>query len=326
MKRVCTLSFLMCAFSALIWGQQKMRIATYNVENLFDLQHDSLHEDWAFVEGGEYHWTKNRYWRKLDQIGRVVMAMGQGDMPPAIVGLCEVENDTVMRDLTRRSLLRGAGYEYVMTNCRDRRGIDVALMYQPGLFRLLDYESLRIPSERIGMAPTRDLLHAWGLTRTGDTLHIIECHLPSQTGGMAKAGKHRLLAARTLAHVCDSVLAQWKGRRLVVMGDFNTGPRDRIFKRYLYPLLHTLMPTSSKALRQPHGTYRFQGRWSYLDHILVSKNVDFSDEKGQIGDFPWLLEPDSHGGFHPHRTFGGTSYKGGTSDHLPVYFDLLLPR
>ena len=85
------------------------------------------------------HWTRTKYWQKLNRIGQAIIACGEiaavGRLPD-IVGLCEVENDSVLFDLTRRSLLRKARYEYVMTSSNDARGIDVALLYSPFSFRL----------------------------------------------------------------------------------------------------------------------------------------------------------------------------------------------
>ena len=73
---------------------------------------------------------RTKYWQKLNRIGQTIIACGEdssGWTLPDIVGLCEVENDSVLFDLTRRSLLRKARYEYVMTASNDTRGIDVAL-------------------------------------------------------------------------------------------------------------------------------------------------------------------------------------------------------
>ena len=94
-----------------------------NCENLFDTEHDSLKQDMEFTPRSDHHWTRTRYWRKLNHISKEIIAMGEdsvnGWQLPDLVALCEVENDSVMHDLTRRSLLRGAGYQYVMTNSPD---------------------------------------------------------------------------------------------------------------------------------------------------------------------------------------------------------------
>ena len=178
-----------------------------NCENLFDCQHDSLKNDTEFLPDGAYHWTRTRYWQKLDRIGQTILSCGEQQVAnqqsaksqvakrkvrganngkswqlPDMVALCEVENDSVLRDLTRRSLLRNARYEYVMTDSPDERGIDVALMYSPYSFRLIESHSVRVKPVK-GMRPTRDILYASGVTASGDTLHVIVAHLPSRRGG-----------------------------------------------------------------------------------------------------------------------------------------------
>ena len=121
-------------------------VVEFNCENLFDCSHDSLKNDTEWVIGGENDWNYSRYWRKLNRIGQTIIGCGRSSDSwslPDIVALCEVENDSVLRDLTRRSLLRKAGYDYVMTSSPDLRGIDVALLYSPFSFRLISSYSLR---------------------------------------------------------------------------------------------------------------------------------------------------------------------------------------
>ena len=104
-----------------------------NCENLFDCSHDEGKNDTEFLPDGSYRWTRTRYWQKLNRTAQTLLSCAHTEEQfiPDMALLCEVENDTVMRDLTRRSLLRGAHYEYVMTDSPDERGIDVALVYSP---------------------------------------------------------------------------------------------------------------------------------------------------------------------------------------------------
>ena len=165
----CTLSFAQ---------QIRFRVVSWNVENLFDIHHDSLKNDREFLPDALRHWNYTRYKKKLTDMARVITAVGEWE-PPALVGLCEVENDTVLRDLTRRSPLKELNYRYVMTDSPDLRGIDVALLYQRDLFKLLSFRSVSIPPLK-QFRPTRDLLHVSGLLLTGDTLDVFVCHLPSR--------------------------------------------------------------------------------------------------------------------------------------------------
>lgn len=296
-------------------GQRSLRLMTWNVENLFDTRHDSLHQDHEFLPSGERHWTPARYRRKLKDVARVVMAAG-GDSPPDIIALQEVENDTVMRDLTQRGLLWAMGYEYLMTNSMDRRGIDVALMYLPYSFRPLQWRTVRVASQAHSLPPTRDLLWACGLTPNGDTLHVIVCHLPSRQGG--KVGtRNRMLAAKTLATLTDSIGLE---QNIVVMGDFNAAPHDRIFK--ILKGLETCAPRQ----RHPHeGTYRYRGQWSWIDHIMVSASLKKKISRPMLYTAPWMQDQSSQGGWYPRRTYRGPSYHGGVSDHVPLVINLQNP-
>ncbi len=310
--RKALLALVLCGPALTLTGE-RVRVMEWNVENLFDCQHDTLKDDWDFVEGGAYGWTWGRYWRKLTDLARVIMAVGD-ERPPELVGLCEVENDGCMRDLTRRSVLRHLYYDYVMTDGPDERGVDVALLYRPVRFRLLGYEAVRVPSTEQGLRPTRDVLHAWGVARlTGDTLHVVVCHLPSRTRGR-EGDRNRLLAAQTVANLVAAIGME---RNIIVMGDFNAAPRDRIFD-----VLAGLTDLAPRQRRPKEGSYRFRGLWSWIDHVMVSPPLRDKASTLHTYTAPWLQEDDSNGGWHPRRTFTGPAYHGGVSDHVPIYADM----
>ena len=286
-----------------------------NCENLFDTRHDSLKNDQEFLPDGSYKWTPYRYWAKLNHLGQEIVA--QSDPVPDFVAMCEVENDSVMFDLTKRSLLRNAGYEYVMTSSPDERGIDVALLYQPASFALLHSHSIRIkplPDTR----PTRDILYASGLLITGDTLHIFVVHAPSRRGGEQVSRPYRLLVASQLAEAVDSVYAISRDAKIIIAGDFNDYA-DSPALQYLYE--HHLINISSDA-QGSHGakaTYRWHGEWRSLDQILCSPSLAARKQSSVIGDLPFLLEDDEkYGGKKPYRTYLGPRYLGDYSDHLPL--------
>lgn len=290
-----------------------------NCENLFDTRHDSLKNDQEFLPDGSYKWTPYRYWAKLNHLGQEIVA--QSDPVPDFVAMCEVENDSVMFDLTKRSLLRNAGYEYVMTSSPDERGIDVALLYQPASFALLHSHSIRIkplPDTR----PTRDILYASGLLITGDTLHIFVVHAPSRRGGEQASRPYRLLVASQLAEAVDSVYAISSDAKIIIAGDFNDYA-DSPALQYLYE--HHLINISSDA-QGSHGakaTYRWHGEWRSLDQILCSPSLAARKQSSVIGDLPFLLEDDEkYGGKKPYRTYLGPRYLGGYSDHLPLVVQL----
>lgn len=305
-----------------------------NCENLFDYQHDSLKNDTEFMPDGAYHWTRTRYWQKLDRIGQTILSCGEQQVTnqlseggvnngkswqlPDMVALCEVENDSVLRDLTRRSLLRNARYDYVMTNSPDERGIDVALMYSPYSFRLIGSHSVRVNPVK-GMRPTRDILYASGVIASGDTLHVIVAHLPSRRGGEKFSRPFRMAAATQVAAVLDSIYNNVSAEaKIIVAGDFNDYSNSESLQ-LLCSKRMAEVSQGAKGRNGAEGTYRYQGQWGSLDHILASRNLADGLIECYINDAEFLIEHDEkYGGVKPHRNYIGPRYNNGFSDHLPL--------
>lgn len=291
-----------------------------NCENLFDCRHDSLKNDTEFLPDGSYHWTRTRYWRKLNRVGQTIIACGvkgQSWQLPDMVALCEVENDSVLHDLTRRSLLRNARYDYVMTNSPDERGIDVALVYSPFSFRLIRSHSVRVEPIK-DMRPTRDILYASGVIASGDTLHVIVVHLPSRRGGERHSRPFRMAAADRVAAVADSVYNVSKDAKIIIAGDFNDYANSASVRMLCGKRLKDISAEAT-GRNGAKGTYRYQGEWGSLDHILVSESLARNVVDCYINDAPFLVEPDEkYGGVKPRRNYLGPRYQNGFSDHLPL--------
>ena len=291
-----------------------------NCENLFDCRHDSLKNDTEFLPDGSYHWTRTRYWRKLNRVGQTIIACGvkgQSWQLPDMVALCEVENDSVLHDLTRRSLLRNARYDYVMTCSPDERGIDVALVYSPFSFRLIRSHSVRVEPIK-DMRPTRDILYASGVIASGDTLHVIVAHLPSRRGGERHSRPFRMAAADRVAAVADSVYNVSKDAKIIIAGDFNDYANSASVRMLCGKRLKDISAEAT-GRNGAKGTYRYQGEWGSLDHILVSESLARNVVHCYINDAPFLVEPDEkYGGVKPRRNYLGPRYQNGFSDHMPL--------
>ena len=291
-----------------------------NCENLFDTQHDEGKNDFEFTPEGERRWTVGRYWRKLNGIGKVILSCA--DDLPDIVALIEIENDSVMRDLTRRSLLSNAGYHYLMTESPDLRGIDVALLYLPSRFQPLCYETIGVQPLK-GMRPTRDLLYVQGITNGGDTLHLFVVHAPSRWGGEVMTRPYRLQVAQ---HLCRALDTLPPDADVVVAGDFNDYAESPSLQRLAAHGLHN-MTQHAVGSHGATGTYFFQGEWRSIDHVLVSSSLVTRVDSAYINDAPFLLRRDEKSGRQmPFRTFDGTYYKRGYSDHLPLVVSLRLGK
>ena len=293
------------------------KVVFYNVENLFDCRHDSLRDDYEFLPEGRRRWTPWRMQEKVRHIAQVMTAIGT-DVAPMLVGLAEVENDSVMTLLTEHSLLRGAGYRYVMSDGDDPRGRDIALMYRPSLFHLLGTRACAVPVREVrAEAHARPILYAWGELTNGDTLHVVVCHWPSRLEGRRRTEPLRQRAADVVTGLVDSIRTVRPQAYIVVMGDFNETPEGEAVQSL--PL--------ENVTRSLGGTYRYRGRWEQLDQLLVSpslldetSSVHVAAEGAQVFSEPFVLEREPlYGGFRPRRTYQGPRYRGGYSDHLPVY-------
>lgn len=287
---------------------QTFTIMSYNIENAFDTIHDEGKNDYEYCDGGERKWSQYRLFQKLKSVGKVIAAADE-KRPIDLIGLCEVENDTVMQCLTQRTSLSSLGYRYIMTNSLDERGIDVALLYSPFTFHPIETESIRPKTKK---DKTRDILHVAGTIAGGDTLNVYVVHLPSKRGGSEGQKLSMSICQQLQAHT-DSVRTLRQHPNLLIMGDFNAETNSQQLK--LLTRSHHLIDRTAKL--QP-GTYKYQGEWSILDHILTHTTT-LSHQQTRILILSFLTEPDpTHGNVKPYRTYQGPVYQGGVSDHLPV--------
>ncbi len=291
-----------------------------NCENLFDVKDDSLKQDEQFTPEGLYHWTYARYWKKVNHIGQEIISCGeQADGTysiPDLVALCEVENDSVVHDLTHRSMLRNAGYEYVVTDSPDERGIDVALLYSPLTFGYIKSYPIRIVPRK-NMKPTRDILYVEGCTVSGDTLHVFVVHAPSRSGGEVETRPNRALVTERLAQSVDSIMQISPDANIIVAGDFND-PHDGHSMGTLYDTGLVSVSKDAKGKNGAGGSYKFRGEWETIDQVLLSGNLAAGAEC-RIHDAPFLLcKDEDYGGMRPFRNFQSIKWRNGFSDHLPL--------
>ena len=293
-----------CGF---LFAQDSLTIISYNLENLFDCEHDTLKNDSSFLPDGMHHWTYRRYHTKLDRIAQVIVNIS-GWESAALVGLCEVENARCLRDLCYR--LRCFHYKYVHYESPDERGVDVALLYDSTKVNILTSRPLPVI---LSGDQTRDILYVEALIEKKDTLHTMVCHLPSMLGGAAATEWKRQTAKRVIQHQIDSILAVQPNAQILVMGDMNGEPTND-----LQHLTNLMLSTN----RVGQGTHKYRGIWSCIDQFYVSHALT-NKARASIFAPNWLLEEDTkYLDTQPKRTYIGFRYHGGYSDHLPIVLRL----
>lgn len=295
---------------------QSLTVVELNCENLFDCRDDSLKQDEEYLPEATRHWTKKRYWRKLNNIAQELLSTCDSGIPD-LIALCEVENDTVMHDLTKRSLLRNAGYEYVMTSSPDVRGIDVALLYSPFAFLPVSSCPIRVTPVQ-GMRPTRDILYVKGLTVPGDTLHVFVVHAPSRYGGERYSRPFRQAVADRLCQSVDSLQMVASDANILIAGDFNDEADGPVVELICRHRLRNLTK-DARGTNGAKGSYRYKGQWGCIDHVLGSRAIYNKVDTAYIHSPMFLLEEEKlYGGYRPRRTYNGMKHQNGYSDHLPL--------
>ena len=290
-------------------------IVNYNVENLFHPAHDSLKDDIEWTEEGERHWSYSRYYRKVENIARVLTNIGEWTGVD-VVGLQEVENALCIKRLCYT--LRRGEYDFVHYESPDQRGIDVAFIYKKSRVDTIRTRAIRVSASRndemSAAKPlndeliTRDILYVCARVDKQDTIHFFVCHLPSQRGGKAESEWKRECAKQVLQRAVDSVFSVSPEAKIVVMGDMNSeGLEIRGLK-------------DERMVSE--GTHKYQGRWTFLDHFYISPSLD-SFSQAKVYNAEWIMETDEkYMGLKPKRTYNGYRYQNGYSDHLPIVLEL----
>jgi hypothetical protein len=233
---------------------------------------------------------------------------------PEVVGLAEVENGFVLRQLVTQTALRKLDYEEVHFESPDPRGIDCALLYRASRLTLVGAKPCRVSAPGL---ETRDILLAQFLTPGGDSLAVLVNHHPSKYGGGETDWRREVAVARLRA-LGDSLAASgW--RCAVAVGDFNDTPDN--------PLFRQLEPTFALCRLEVGGpgSIRFNGEWQLIDLCFVSPGVA-EGAAFSVVEPPFLTERDAaHSGDKPLRTYSGPRYIGGVSDHRPILVRISLP-
>lgn len=308
---------------------QKHTIAFYNIENLFDTKDDEHTNDNDFLPDGKKKWTTKRYENKLRKLGQVISQIGEDDIdfPPALVGLAEVENRQVVKDLIESKYLKHYNYDIVHYDSSDERGIDVALIYNTDVFKVSHSEpfAVYLTKDDGRRDYTRDVLLVTGRLND-EQVHIIVNHWSSRRQGEKETEHKRLASADTVNRVIEVLNNNYENPKVIVMGDFNDTPQNNSVvsleeKSNLYNPFKTIS-TRDK------GSLNHDFEWHLFDQILISTNffdatsTKFNLSKADVFDSQFLTQ--YHGKFkgQPFRTYVGKRYKGGYSDHFPVYIEL----
>jgi len=307
-------------------------IAFYNIENLFDTIDSPNTHDSEFLPDGARKWNSEKYYKKLDNMARVISEIGTELVPtgPAVIGLSEVENRSVLEDLVKRPLLASRNYQIVHFDSPDERGVDVAFLYQPNIFKLTNARAVHITNLPEN-DKTRDLLVISGYF-DGEMMHFLVNHWPSRGGGQKESEIKRILVAQNDRAVIDSILKTDPNAKIVFMGDLNDDPIDKSVKVYMRTKGKIkklqdgdLYNPMEEKFKSGDGTLGYNDAWNLFDQLIISQGLIGEDKStykfknATVFRKPYLITKEGQYEGYPLRTFSYDEFINGYSDHLPVY-------
>ncbi len=335
----CVMVFIFsCSYSQKV-NYKASLIGFYNLENLYDTVNNPMVDDEEFLPKSERHYNTRIYLDKLNRLSTVIAQIGT-DLNPdglALLGVSEIENDTVLNDLVRHKNLKSRDLKIVHYDSPDKRGIDVGLLYNPKYFNPLYSVPLfvTLPGGSKESFLTRDILYVKGLM-DGDTIHVMVGHWPSRSGGEERSIPARAAAAGVCKRVVDSLMAINPKSKVVIMGDLNDDPTSPSLTKVL-KAKGKLSDVKESGLYNPWfdfyqsgiGTIAYQDSWGLFDQVVLSEawlnktQTGYHFYKAHIFNKEFLVQQTGRYKGYPKRTWDGTTYNYGYSDHFPVFVTML---
>lgn len=345
MKRLFFL-LLTIFFSTVLYAQKQNYkasvIAFYNLENFYDTIDNPIVRDEEFTPKGERNYNSDIYFNKVGKLASVLAQIGTDENPkitdgPAIIGVAEIENDTVLNDLINHPLIQKRGYKFIHYDSKDARGVDVGLLYNPKYFKPEDSKALfvNLPSGSKDAYFTRDVLWVKGKL-DGETIHIYVNHWPSRLGGEERSAPGRAAAAMVSKHHMDSINKADGEQKFIIMGDLNDDPISPSITKVLQAkgkiedvVAGGIFNPWIDMYKKGFGTLAYQDAWGLFDQVMISykwldkKQDGFFFYKQFIFNRDFLTENNGRYKNYPMRTWDGMTYRGGYSDHFPTYLVML---
>ncbi|PIP54554.1 MAG: endonuclease [Bacteroidetes bacterium CG23_combo_of_CG06-09_8_20_14_all_32_9] len=313
-------------------------VAFYNVENFFDTINDPNKNDEEFLPNGKNHWNSKKYFKKIENLSKVIIGIGDEIQAkgPVVIGVCEVENDKVLEDLVASPALAPLNYGFVHIDGPDLRSVDVALLYQKQHFTVTNTRSVTLKIPGKDDWHTRDQLVVSGLL-DGEPVHFIVNHWPSRRGGEESSAPLRNAAADLCRSIADSIMKTDANAKIIIMGDLNDDPTNNSLTKHLKAKSvdtktkpgNFFNPMYKMLKNDGIGSLAYRDKWNLFDQIIVSQPFLEQDKssyrflKAMVFNKNYLIQKDGNYAGYPFRTYVGTMYMSGYSDHFPVYIILV---
>ena len=285
MKKRLIFTLFLAAFVVMCFAQKPCKVMFYNLENFFDTINDPEVHDDEFTPEGPKKWNSAKYFKKLGNIERVLFDIAAADKNyPAVIGVSEVETRSVLEDIVATPKLAPGNYRIVHYDSPEARGVDVAFMYRPDVFKLEGSFPVKTVVPQLPNFKTRDILTMWG-TIENEPFFFMVAHWPSRLGGKDASEFKRIAVGEQMRRIADSVLKINPATKVVAMGDFNDDPTDESIAEGLgaKAKMKDLKPGDfynpfADMLKAGLGTLAYGDAWNLFDNIVVTENLATGSE------------------------------------------------
>lgn len=288
----------------IINNSEQIKVAFYNVQNLFDTLDDANKDDAEYLPASPKQWNTIKYEDKLNKLSKVIL-----ELNAHAIGLSEVENTNVLNNLIAKL---GTSWKYVHYESEDVRGIDVALVYNSDKLHIIKSTPHKVEVTDEPNYKTRDILEVKTVNGS-DTFNFIVCHYHSRLSGITESKHYRVAASNKVNEVMNSLP---KTQLTMVMGDFNANPTDEPMT-----MLTSLTNPAKEIDLSKEGSLPYTGQWQLYDQILYYNPGRYGFRSFTIFHPVWLTNQTGFYKDYPFRTYAGDEYLGGYSDHFPVYIE-----
>lgn len=298
----------------------------YNVENFFPPDPKPVHK-LDPTPSGLRNWDDRRYTNKLLKIGHVFQLVKEKEgVLPMMCGLSEVQGKKVLEDIVNLDIFENS-YSFVHYESMDERGIDVALLYDKAKIEILHSEPItfffEIDGSDKGYDTTRDVL--W--CKVGyekQIINVFVLHLPSKREKDINKPKRDFIVKELKEKILE--ISKENQEAVIICGDFNENPDDENLKQLIHnENLNMALTNPYQALYQNKvfSTFHYANGLLF-DQVILSSNYFSANHpllflSAEVFNNEKLRSWEKKFEGRPFRTYVGSRYLGGYSDHFPVY-------
>lgn len=273
-------------------AQTEITLITYNTQTFFDAIEKG--SEFKAFRGSKSRWTAEKYTTRLTRLQDTLFAAGeklkgQKQRLPDIAVLQEIENESVVQDLSKR-FSSSEYYPYALCPPRSNGAFTTVILSKYPIENFFIHELHT--AYKADLRPLIEAVLNIGSETNPQLLTVFAVHWKSKSRNGSASTAIRTMQEEQLAKKLQEHRVKNPHSPFIVCGDFNQPPEE-------FTLLHTFASCwniehyreKTEEGAQPCGSYYFKGRWEKIDHIFYETRADISISTGALDED---AEPTAH--------------------------------